>query len=110
MDDAIAFYRRAVPVIKQGFSRRYGPPVLNYAHPDGWQAVVRANDDHALIVIHTFGGELPQRIELPIPGGRTGRVICRCKRARLGDGIFEYCPAENFEGAAYLLRSVRSQA
>ena len=111
VDDAIAFYHRAVPVIKQGFSRRYGPRVLNYAHPDGWQAVVRTNDDHVLIVIHTFGGELPQRIELPIPAGyELAASFAGANAHQLGDGIFEYCPAENFEGAAYLLRSIRSQA
>jgi len=111
VDDAIAFYHRAVPVIRQGFSRRYGPSVLNYAHPEGWQAVVRTNDDHALIVIHTFGGELPQRIELSIPAGyELAASFAGANAQRLGDGIFEYCPAENFEGAAYLLRSVRSQA
>ena len=75
MDEAIAFYRLAVPVIKQGFSRRYGPPVANYAYPQGWQAVVRTNAGCALVVVHTFGGELPPRIELPVPAGyRTGRV------------------------------------
>ena len=59
VDEAIAFYRQAVPVIKHGFSRRYGPPVVNYAHPQGWQAVVRTNAGQALVVIHTFGGETP---------------------------------------------------
>jgi alpha-galactosidase len=111
VDDAIAFYRQAVLVIKDGFTRRYGPPVLNYAHPDGWQAIVRTNDEYVLIVIHTFGGELPQRIELPIPAGyELAASFAGANAHQLCDGIFEYCPAENFEGAAYLLRSIRSQA
>jgi len=104
VDDAIAFYRRAVPVIKAGFSRRYGPAVLNYAHPDGWQAVVRTNAEHALIVIHTFGGELPQRVELPIPEGyNLIASFAGANAHQLRNGVFEYHPNENFEGAAYLL-------
>jgi alpha-galactosidase len=104
VDEAIAFYRGAVPVIKRGFSRRYGPPVPNYAHPDGWQAVVRTNDEHALIVIHTFGGELPQRIELPTPAG--SKIIASfagTNTSRVRGSLFEYAPDEDFEGAAYLL-------
>ncbi len=111
VDDTIAFYRKAVPVIKDGFTRRYGPPVLNYAHPDGWQAIVRANEESVLIVIHTFGGELPQAIELPIPGRcEMVAAFAGAAEAKLRDGMFAYRPAESYEGAAYLLRVVRSQA
>ena len=111
VDDAIAFYRQAVPVIKDGFTRRYGPPVLNYAHPDGWQAIVRTNEEYVLIVIHTFGGELPPAIELPIPGScEVVAAFAGAAAAKVRDGMFEYRPDESYEGAAYLLRSVRSQA
>ena len=78
--------------------------VLNYAHPDGWQAVVRTNDEHALIVIHTFGGELPRRVELPIPEGyNLIASFAGANAHQLRNGVFEYHPNENFEGAAYLL-------
>jgi alpha-galactosidase len=108
VDEAIAFYQQAVPVIKQGFSRRYGPAVLNYAHPEGWQAVVRTNAEHALIVIHTFGGELPQSIELPVPLRYELLASFAGQNAHGSQGaIFTHTPTDNFEGAAYLLR--RSQ-
>jgi alpha-galactosidase len=110
VDEAIAFYRQAVPVIKHGFSRRYGPPVANYGHPDGWQAVVRANDDFVLAVIHTFDGEPPQRIELPIPTGcGVAAAFAGATRHQVRDGILEYRPAESFEGAAYLLRRLNAK-
>lgn len=105
VDEAIAFYRRAVPVIKQGFSRRYGPPVVNYAHPLGWQAVVRTNADQALVVVHTFGGELPPRIELAVPpGSELTAGLSDDAACRVDGSTLEYFPSGNFEGAAYLLR------
>jgi len=105
IDDAIAFYLAAVPVIKHGFSRRYGPPVLNYAYPDGWQAVVRTNDEHALIVIHTFGRTVPEPIELPIPAGsELVASFAGANAVRMGEGVFTYIPNADFEGAAYLFR------
>ncbi len=104
VDDAIAFYRRAVPVIKEGFSRRYGPAVLNYAHPEGWQAVVRTNAEQALIVIHTFGGAIPQHIDLPIPAGyELAASFAGVNAHHVHGASFEYAPADNFSGAAYLL-------
>ena len=119
VDEAIAFYRMAVPVIKQGLSRRYGPPVLNYAHPDGWQAIVRANAEQVLVVIHTFGGDPPPAIELPLPGpcevtaafggiAFGGAAFGGAATHQVRDDIFEHRAAESFEGAAYLLRRVRS--
>jgi alpha-galactosidase len=105
VDEAICFYRLAVPVIREGFSRRYGPPVANYAHPEGWQAVVRITADYALVVVHTFGGAIPQRLELPVPPGcqltaqLSSGAVCQVRGNTL-----EYLPTAGFEGAAYLLR------
>jgi alpha-galactosidase len=105
IDDAIAFYLAAVPVIKHGFSRRYGPPVLNYAHPDGWQAVVRTNEKYCLIVIHTFGGELPGRIEMPVPlGSELIASLAGGNAHKVEEAVLTYTPKENFEGAAYLFK------
>lgn len=65
------FYRRVWPVIARGHSKRFGPDVLSYRHPTGWQGVLRANETHALVVCHRFGpsdssGYEPLEIELPI--------------------------------------------
>ncbi len=105
VDAAIAFYRLAVPVIRQGFSRRYGPPVVNYAHPQGWQAVVRVNADYALVVVHTFGGEMPPQIEVPVPpGSELAAGLSDGAACQVHGGRLEYIPTGNFAGAAYLLR------
>ncbi|MCI9084990.1 MAG: alpha-galactosidase [Clostridia bacterium] len=54
IDRGIAFYKKAVPVIKHGKSRRFGTRIKSERHPEGWQAVVRENGDKILCVIHTF--------------------------------------------------------
>lgn len=68
------FYREAWPVVRDGFSRRFGPDVSSYRHPTGWQAVLRFNPETALIVCHAFdvaapGEPLPERIQLELPPG-----------------------------------------
>jgi alpha-galactosidase len=111
VDEAIAFYRLAVPVIKQGFSRRYGPAVANYAYPQGWQAVVSTNTDYALVVVHTFGGELPPRIELPMPAGyQLAALLTNGAAPQVRGATLEHTPTGNFEGAAYLLRAPATSA
>lgn len=54
VDDAIAFYRRCAAVIRDGTTYRFGPEVQSYAHPEGYQVIVRKTDNQAVAVIHTF--------------------------------------------------------
>jgi alpha-galactosidase len=67
---AMRLYRRAVPVIKRGKSRRFGEMGESWRHPRGWQAVVRAADDlqSVLVVAHTFA-EAPGTITISLPAG-----------------------------------------
>jgi alpha-galactosidase len=62
-------YRRAVPIIKHGTSRRYGATGESWRHPTGWQTVVRATGDELLVVTHTFA-DAPAEVDLP-----SGHVI-----------------------------------
>lgn len=61
VEKGLAFYRAAAPVIRDGFSRRYGNESLDYNHLEGWQIVFRtgeqAGDGLALAVIHRFGSD-----------------------------------------------------
>lgn len=58
VDRGIAFYRKCAPVIKEGFSRRQGIPVMDQNHPAGWQALVREGEGEArgltMAVVHQF--------------------------------------------------------
>jgi alpha-galactosidase len=70
--EAIALYRRAVPVIRRGRSYRHGPDVQAYRHAEGWQAVVRvgASGRQALVVAHTFARSGKGPVAIPLPAGR----------------------------------------
>ena len=83
IDDAIAFYRRIAPVVKDGYSFLYENRGRSGRHLSGWQALVRVQTREgayrcaeeetapaAYAVIHHFAspeGEKPERIEIPLP-------------------------------------------
>ena len=58
VEKGITFYRRAVPVIRDGISRRYGREKQDYNHLKGWQIVLRLGTgparSMALAVVHRF--------------------------------------------------------
>lgn len=64
--EAMDFYRRVVEIIRDGQSQRLGPPVLNYHHPHGWQALLRRNGSKLLAVVHHFSDE---NVEITLPEG-----------------------------------------
>lgn len=81
IDRGIAFYKKAAPIIKDGFSRLYGPKVLNYRHPAGWQCLVRTEGgvEHEkkaglLAVFHSFNGAHEGVLEVPLPADGTYRI------------------------------------
>jgi len=70
IDRGMDFYRLIVPVIKNGQSYLYGQRNKSDRHPRGWQAVVRMLENgDAYVLLHTFEGELPKRIEISLPSG-----------------------------------------
>lgn len=62
-------YGRAVPIIKDGTSRRFGNLGESWRYPQGWQAVVRVRSDRqaALVILHVFAGSVPE-LTIPLPG------------------------------------------
>lgn len=70
IDEGIAFYKMISPIIKCGFTHRFGPKITSERHPEGWQGVVRVGENNeAFALIHTFYGELPEYIEIELPKG-----------------------------------------
>ena len=74
IDRGIAFYKKAAPIIKDGYSMLYGPKVASYRHPKGWQCLVRTGGgvEHErrgelMAVFHSFNGEHDEPIEIPLP-------------------------------------------
>ena len=109
IDAGIAFYHKIAPVIKEGISFRYGPKIKSVRHPKGWQGMVRFRkglDGYG--VIHTFGGEVPEVIEIPLPEGcpeKIGEIYAADEAdLRIEDHVLRYHPGENWEAAAVYLK------
>ncbi|MCD8056335.1 MAG: alpha-galactosidase [Clostridiales bacterium] len=69
IDAGIAFYKKIAPIVKRGQTYRPTPQIREIRHPEGYQCVFRMGDGRAYAVIHTFGGEIPEKIEVPLPKG-----------------------------------------
>lgn len=108
IEDGIAFYKAAAPVIKAGRSYRFGPELLSYNEPEGWQGMLRVgNQGESLLVIHMFGGELPECVSLRLPKNTRTEVqsvydACHSKY-QISDGVFQWRPKETFSSIALLL-------
>ncbi|MCR5683248.1 MAG: alpha-galactosidase [Clostridiales bacterium] len=107
VDRAIAFYRDVSPVIRNGESAFYGETADGFAHPEGWQAVVRTdkNTGRTLVVLHTFAGGLPEKVRIPVTASRIDAVLSsEDNGVRLTeDGELEIELRANFEAVAAAL-------
>lgn len=81
IDRGIAFYKKAAPIIKDGYSRIYGPAVLSYRHPKGWQCLVRTGGSvehekkgELMAVFHSFNGDHEGAMEVPLPSDGTYQI------------------------------------
>lgn len=103
MEEGISFYREAAPVIDRGVSRRYGPEVVSYRAPKGWQAVARQGVDVTMAIVHTFAAA-PGTLSLAV-SGRIGRIFARPGlTVTLSNGELTLEGLKDFDGAAVLLR------
>ena len=76
VDEGTDFYRRVRHIIRDGVSYFHGKVSESWRHPEGWQAVVRTSGEETLAIIHTFGGEIPEKITLPVKAGKIRGVMC----------------------------------
>ncbi len=74
--EGIGFYRDVRGIIRDGRSRFYGKVSESWRHPEGWQAVIRKAGNETLAVIHTFGGNVPDEVTLPVEAAGIRRVMC----------------------------------
>lgn len=104
MDEGISFYCEAAPVIDRGMSRRFGPAVVSYRAPKGWQGMVRQGSRWTLAVIHTFNGA-PGTVTLPV-AGTIRRVFARKGLEVTASGTeLTVCGLNDFDGAAALMEN-----
>lgn len=100
IEDGIAFYKRIAPIIKKGRSYRFGPDVVSYRSPKGWQGVLREGDNkEAFAVFHSFyeNHEEWMEVVLPdLPADRTYQI----------DTVYSDCAVEvRLEGSRLLCRN-----
>lgn len=109
VDRAIALYAQAVPVIRNGYSRRHGPEVTVYRHAQGWQAVVRTGADRrqGIFVGHAFAKPGLKVIQVPLPPGRwrvAGELHADRRGVKLAQGKLQWRPAGEWSGCVALLQ------
>lgn len=67
LDAGIAFYRKIAPIIKSGFTHRYGSEISSYRHPEGWQGILRVGQDGgAFAVFHGFARAAGREVSIPL--------------------------------------------
>ncbi|MBR4576468.1 MAG: alpha-galactosidase [Clostridia bacterium] len=110
-EEGMDFYREVRPLIRDGVSSFLGTVSESWRHPEGWQAVIRTDGKETLAVIHTFGGEIPEKITLPVRADRILRVMCSEGNAVSleGNELTVSLKAE-FEAVAVHLAAGRSDA
>lgn len=70
IDRGIAFYRKIAPIIKNGYTWRYGDEISSYRNPKGWQGILRIGDcADAYALYHIFQSDAPAELVIPIPEG-----------------------------------------
>lgn len=76
IDEAMEFYGKVSPIIKEGTTYFYGEKLPSDRHLQGWQAIVRKGkkDNSTLVVIHSFAKPFPAKIQVQLPEGCGGTV------------------------------------
>ncbi|MBE5815829.1 MAG: alpha-galactosidase [Clostridiales bacterium] len=103
VEEGIAFFKAVRHIIRDGESAFHGKVSEAWRKPEGWQAVCRSLGCETLSVIHTFGGEHPGQVRLPVKGKRILRVMCSEDNAvHLEDGELVVELKAPFEAVAVL--------
>lgn len=70
IDRGIAFYRLIAPIIKHGYTYRYGTEIKSYRHPKGWQGILRVGEGGDVYALfHIFNEPEEQKFLIPLPEG-----------------------------------------
>lgn len=70
IDRGIVFYRLIAPIIKHGYTYRYGTEIKSYRHPKGWQGILRVGENgYAYALFHIFNEPEKQKFLIPLSNG-----------------------------------------
>ena len=104
MDEGTEFYAKAAPIIDRGVSQRFGPPIVSYRAPRGWQAVVRRGKTQTLVVVHTFGSA-PETVTLPVSGKIAAQFMRSGLTVTQTNGLLAVHGLTDFDAAAIILEN-----
>ncbi len=104
MDEGTEFYAKAAPIIDRGVSQRFGPPIVSYRAPRGWQAVVRRGETQTLVVVHTFGSA-PETVTLPVSGKIAAQFMRSGLTVTQTNGQLAVHGLTDFDAAAIILEN-----
>lgn len=110
IDEGMAFYTQAAPIIQRGTTYFYGEKLASDRHPQGWQAVVRKAEKgySTLVVIHAFAEPFSKTIEIKLPEGcgeETDRIYSfRKESITLENGVLRIENLCEWEGVGILLK------
>jgi alpha-galactosidase len=107
VEEGIKFFKKVSHIIKDGVSYFYGCKILSYNNPEGWQAVVRYNEEvsETLVVFHTFGGKLPKSVDIPVNGVEILSTMCSGNnKISLENSILSVEIQDNFEAVAIWIK------
>lgn len=109
IERGIAFYRSIAPIIKEGQTYQLSPQIQRIRHPEGWQGIIRVGSNgEAYALIHTFGGDYPSRIELPLPEDAPQQIAAVYSDTEetvwIEQGRLCCTPSENWKAIAVYLK------
>lgn len=111
IDQGIAFYKKISPIIRNGYSLRYGSEITSYRHPKGWQGVLRIGDNgDAYALYHVFQDNEETKLEIIIPEGYHFEIQevysdTDCEIIMENRKLI-YSPSEDWKAVAVYLKSV----
>lgn len=105
IDNGIAFYKEIAPIIKKGFTYRFGSHITSERHPHGWQGVVRVGENgKAYALVHTFLGEMPEYMDIPLPEGCPSTIVKKYSdddfAVSVENGVLRFKTQENWKAMA----------
>ena len=105
IDEGITFYKKSAPIIKSGRSRLYRHTTGSDRHPRGYQAVVREGDNEILVTVHSFGGDMPKEIAVPVNAENILDVYShKDMDVKIEDNMLIIRNPEEFMGCGILLK------
>lgn len=113
IDNGIVFYKKIAPIIKEGYTYRFGPKITSERHLKGWQGIVRTGKNReAYALIHAFHGGFPKVIEIELPEGCPSVIAGQYSNdhvdVRVEDGILKLKITEEMKAVAILLKETNN--